>query len=118
MKIVKNIDVHDINLPFQGKTYRLQQNIPLAVPDEVFTFLEESFPLSFSFNQEELKAEKVKEVKTTKTKVMLPIGSQALDEDTNDMRISSPHPKDTFGFNDEIPKTPDWHGEGLEVDNV
>ena len=117
MKLIKNIDQHDIKMPFEGYTYYLQKDVALAVPDNLFAFLEESFPLTYLFDQAILKAEKVREVKKNKSKIHSPLGQQPIDADTEDMVISSPKPKDSFGFNDEIPTTPDWYGNGLEVDN-
>lgn len=125
MKVIKNIDSHDIEMPFEGFTYVLPQDKMISVPDELSEFLEDRLPLSFEFKIKPQKGA-VPLVKKTKTPVMIqsqppnPLGETPI----QDMKIMPVHPKATFGNpSEDLPASGvtdadgvSWYGEGIEVE--
>lgn len=121
MKVVKNTDSHDIEMPFEGTTYVFPQGKAVEVPDDVKSFLEERLPLSFNFGVTTLKKEKAEPVETYKTKVYTP---ESVYNSEIDMKVVKAKPTDTFQPDDapasgtaEVDGT-EWYGEGIQLDTL
>lgn len=117
---VKNIDSHDIEVPYEGVTYKFIQGITVKVPEIVGAHLEENFPLSFNFGAQ-LQKEEAPEAETFKTKIYT---SESIYNSSLDMKVTSPKPQSTF-TPDETPANGqkesdgiEYYGEGVEVDQA
>lgn len=114
---VKNIDSHEIVIPFEGTTYSLPKGKTVMIPKSLFDFLKERFPLSFDFEVQVKKAAPA--VKKTKTPSLLK-RTQRVNED---MQVIDTRPKEMFGGADITPPGGStdsdgvaWYGGGIEVE--
>ena len=118
MKAIKNIDKHDLNIDFDFYTYSFPKNHIVMVDDKLAIFLQETLPMSFSFDVETKKV--APQVKRTKTKAFFKTEER---KPNQDMYIENHNPKPTFGGADLTP--PDgtvdadgvgWYGSGITVE--
>ena len=124
MKAIKNIDKHDIVIPYEGFTYTFPVQEIVTVDEKVHEYVANGWPLSFSISPKVDKMTPVKEVSKVKTKSMFAANRKTDDLGTEDMQIQSPMGEvPTFGGVDQTPadgKTDadgiSWYGPGIEVE--
>lgn len=113
MKTIKNIDNHNLYVPFNFKTYTLAKGIVASVPDDLYEHLVQNWPLSFQVIEDN---KNHREAKSVKTKVYVSPASP-----TSPMKIGMQE-KPTFGQADQTPNAGtidrdgvSWFGEGIEI---
>jgi hypothetical protein len=118
MKAVKNICNKDLEVSFDFYTYSFPKNRIFMVDEDLLNFLQERYPMVFSFDVEIKKV--APQVKRIKTKSLI----KPQERNVSDMQIgNSNKPEVTFGGADLTP--PDgtvdkdgvgWYGEGITVE--
>jgi len=105
--IIRNIEKHTIEVPYEGTTYIFPEGQIVDVNDGVGQFTIEKFPLSFSSGMQ-LKAKEAKPVETYKTKVYV------AQKHLNQEEPVSQTPKVEEIDNN----TEEWYGSGIQSDTL
>lgn len=124
-KAVKFNDSEKIEVSFEFKTYIFYKDKPVLVPDNLHAFLQERFPLAFSFGAQLLKEKDLKEVEHFKTKSFFPDKEAAKELGNDFMEIHAAKPDATFGTPDGLPAAGQvdkdgiqFYGEGVQKDTI
>lgn len=123
MEAVKNISGNDLEFPFEFKTYLFPKNGKVLVDKKLFAHLKTIVPLSFDFNPDVGKTEKLVMVKSKKTPSFVKPTREALEQVGDMSATRAGMQKRTFGQIDQTPPsgTTDsdgvsWYGEGEVIE--
>lgn len=120
---MKYTDKEKIEVPFDFKTYTFYKDKIVKVDPKLHAFLEERFPLSFTFSPKV--TDDTPEVESRKTKSFIPNPDEAMEMGNQFMKIQNPKPEATFSTVDGLPPTGktdsegvEFYGEGVQQDSI